>query len=98
MSTEGKKSKWGNMVIFAKHKGGFIWFCEWCTHVPGREGEMVPVFCSDPHDAMQFLYPEKAHAVNQQIRDTFGCETNVCPAFTMYSDAGKRLLNTIFYE
>lgn len=98
MSTKGNKSKWGNMVICAKYKNDFIWFCEWSTHVPGHNGEMVPIFCSDPHEAMQFLYPEKAKAVSEQIRDTFGCETYACPACTMYSNVGKRLLNAIYYE
>jgi hypothetical protein len=89
-------NKWGNMVIFSKNKDDFVWFRGWCTHVPDREGEMVPVFSEDPRDAMQFLHSDKAKAVSQQIRDTFGLDTNVCPAFTMYSDTGKRLLNAIF--
>ena len=92
---KAKKSKWGNVVIFAKHNDDFIWFCEWSTHVPKREGEMVPIFCTDPHEAMQFVYPVKARAVVQQIRDAFGIETFICPADAMYSDVAKRLFDAI---
>lgn len=77
---ECKRSKWGDMVIGVYSKdSGCLWFRFWCKHIPGHEGESMPVFSTDPRDALRFAYSDMAEAVKEQIEKDYPSET---PYFT----------------
>lgn len=94
-------NKFGNMVIGAWNKSSndFVWFMCWCTHVPGREGQMTPVFTADHKEAMQFVYADKAKSVIAQIKETWPeMKLFDAPAVWAMSDTGRRLIRAIFSE
>jgi hypothetical protein len=96
---ETRRNKFGNMVIgsWNKNTNDFVWFMSWCTHVPGREGQMTPVFTSDREEAMQFVYADKAKAVIEQIKETWPeMKLFDTPAVWTMCDTGRCLIRAIF--
>ena len=98
---ETRRNKFGNMMIGAwnKNSNSFVWFMSWCTHVPGREGQMTPVFTADYAEAMQFVYADKAKSVIAQIQETWPeMKLFDVPAVWAMCDTGRRLIRAIFGE
>jgi len=98
---ETRRNKFGNMIIgsWDRNSSNFVWFMCWCTHVPGREGQMTPVFTSDHKEAMQFVYADKAKSVIAQIKDTWPeMKMFDAPAAWAMCDTGRRLIKAIFGE
>lgn len=96
---EGKRSKWGNLVIGSWDKErGLLWFRFWCKHIPGHEGEAMPVFSTDPFDALQFVYQDMAEKTKDRIDKMFpGSYTYfVAPAALAHSKGGQNFLKFIY--
>lgn len=99
MINEKRRGKFGNMIIGSWNKKGegFVWFSFWCTHVPGREGQMTPVFTADPREAMQFVYTDTPKSVIAQINETWPeMKLFDVPASWPLCDTGRRLIRAMF--
>lgn len=101
MNEKNRRSRFGNMIIASWNRktNDFVYFAFWCSHVPGREGELTPVFTDDPAEAMQFVYADKARSVIAQIRETWPhMKLFDAPAIWTQCDMGRRLLRACFGE
>ena len=95
---ECKRSEWGDMIVGCRDKENrFLWFRFWCKHIPGHEGEPMPVFSTDYQDALRFVYSDMAEFTKEKIKTEHNVENLfVAPAFMLTSKSGMNLLKILY--
>lgn len=95
---ECKRSKWGDMIVGCRdNENNFLWFRFWCKHIPGHEGEPMPVFSTDYRDALRFVYADMAEFTMEKISKEHEVQNLfIVPASMPESRAGRNLIRIMY--